>query len=505
MQTRLVLAVVAGLGLVVGGVRFAVEGSRTASSLRSIRDGSASERESAVRSLISRGVLFDGLQGGAPAATRLAAITTLKSMAANGTEPKAFDELVLLLKDPDTEGADSRTHPVRDAARTAISEVGAAYPKRIVDAAKDPDTNIRTHVREAMKKLAIPLRSEMAARLGDKDLRAPMGELLALAGPESVPLMLPWLAPDRLEINGKGDVVAAKVALIEALGRFKSVEAARAVLPFVKDSDPNVRRTSVTSLSNIAHPSTASALIGAARSSSTDGPARASAASALGAIAMDDTSAALADLLRDPDTFVATSAAVAMRRSGAVATPWVRRALQDPNPAVRRRAADAAGGLPDPWPAIDALGDPDPSVRAIAAHSLGDIAATVDSTTRSRTVATIVPFLVALLGEKDGNVATAAAEALGRMDMMAARALIPSLGATDTIAYHAANALKAMGKPVVPLVARAAGNRPTVRWAIVVLGEIGDPSARDIVRSLTDDPDPDIRFVAGAALAKLGR
>ncbi|MFM7323238.1 MAG: HEAT repeat domain-containing protein, partial [Armatimonadota bacterium] len=338
MQTRLILAVVAGVAVVGGGIRFAVEGARTASSLRQIRGVDAGTRTAAVRALMDRGVLFDALQGGAPPTIRLAAIATLKAMASSGAEPKAFDELVLMLKDPDTEATDSRTHPVRDAARTAISEVGGRYPARIVDAAKHPDTNIRTHVREAMKKLVVPLRTEMASRLGDKDLRQPMGELLAMAGNESVPLILPWLSPEKLKTNGDADVTPAKVALVEALGRFKSPVAARAILSFLDDPDPNVRRTAVAALSNIADLGTAPRLIAAARSSATDGPARASAATALGAIATDTTAAALADLLRDSDTFVASSAAAAMRRAGAVAAPWIRIALTDPDPSVRRRA-----------------------------------------------------------------------------------------------------------------------------------------------------------------------
>jgi len=499
MQTRTILAALAGLGLVVGGVRFSVEGARTGASLGELRSGSAAERVVAVQSLIARGVLFDALQGGAPPAIRLSAIATLKEMAAKGNAPQAFDELVLLLKDPDTEAADSRTHPVRDAARAAIAEVGAGYPKQIVDAAKNPDTNIRTQVREALKPLAGALKTEMAARLGDKDLRQPMGELLALSGQDSVALVLPWLSPEKLGGNGDADVVPAKIALAEALGRFKSPVAAKALLPFLDDSDPNVRRTAVAALSNIADPSTTAPLIAAARSRSTDGPARAAAAAALGAIATRETAAALSELLRDPDTFVAAAAATGMRRAGSVCQGEIVRALSDPDPTVRRLAADAAGGLADPAPAIDALGDGDAAVRATAARSIGDIAVAFPSV-RAKSIV----CLTALLGESDGNVSTTASEALGRLGTSAISALIPRLGDNDSIAHHAANALSAIGRPAVPALIQAVRSPRMERWAVVALGEIGDPAARATVAAMVGDSDPDTDFVARAALAKLG-
>ncbi|MFM7320580.1 MAG: HEAT repeat domain-containing protein, partial [Armatimonadota bacterium] len=172
----------------------------------------------------------------------------------------------------------------------------------------------------------------------------------------------------------------------------------------------------------------------------------------------------------------------------------------DPDP----RSGDGAGGLPDARPAIDALTDQSPEVRAVAAHSLGDIATTGNAATRRRSVDLVVQFLVESLRDSDGTVATAAAESLGRLGADAAPSIVPLLAAPDTVAYHAANALRAMGAPVLPLLIRAAGEASTARWATVVLGEIGDGSARDIVRARSEDPDPDIRYVAQAALAKLG-
>lgn len=497
MKTR--TGILIGLGVVtaLGTGNFVLNSIRTNAELRRISGSDAAERQTGVRALIERNVLFDALQGGAPPATRLNAISALKELARSGDNPGAFKELILLLKDPDTESADSKTHPVRDAARAALVEIGASYPDLILAAAKDPDTNIRVHSIEALKKIGAPLQEALAAQMGDAAVRVPFGEVLAIIGPSSIPLITPWLAPEKL----KETDVLSKLALIEALGRYKVADAAFPILRFENDPDPNVRRAVVTALANIGDPAGAPVLIRSATSAESDASARAAAAGALGGIASPQACAALSTLLQDNDTFVASAAMAGLRRASDKAESQIRGAASDPDPSVRARAAEASGGLTSPAVAMALLRDSDARVRSKAASSLADIVSRRKSANSSKEL----EALATALADPDGAVAAEASSGLARCGTGAVAVLIQALGGGDTSAYQASRALVAVGKgSVAPLIAKATTNDPESRWAAVTLGEIGDPAAADTLQKLESSSDPDTAYVAKAALAKLG-
>ncbi len=375
LNTRRIISIVLILLLVFGIGNFAINAFLTRSQLAMVAGKDAASQEEGIKRLMGRGVLFDALQGGAPPETRLSAIATLARMSEGGKNPDAFKQLLQMLKDPDTESAEKKTHPVRDAAKDAVASVGTSYSDILLDAAKDPDKNIQDQSRAALKKIGAPLQTQMAARLDDGGLRAPLGDILSSIGPDTIPLIAPYLGQEKLaKFQEKPDDLAkAKIQLIEILGKFKVPEAATPIIPFKDDVDPNVRRTVVTSLANIADPVGASVLIEALNNPETDASARAAAAGALGAIATPEADAAMMKALSDLDTSVATAAAAGLHRAGDKAKSSIAQALTNTDPAVRARTAEAAGGMRTPELAVKALKDPDVGVRLEAAAALGDI------------------------------------------------------------------------------------------------------------------------------------
>ena len=216
---RIVLYALAAL-LVVGVLNFVVRSIQIRTELGRIASANPAVQEQGVRNLMRHTALFDALQGGAPPKTRLNAIAALERIAAKGNEPEAFNQLLQMQKDPDTEAAEKKTHPVRDAATNAVAKVGTLYPERLLDAAKGQDKAIQDQSREALKKIGAPLKEAMAARLGDAKLRAPLGGILAGIGPETVSFITPYLRPDKLPPADKhDDLVKAKVELMEVMGK----------------------------------------------------------------------------------------------------------------------------------------------------------------------------------------------------------------------------------------------------------------------------------------------
>lgn len=377
MNTRkIILGALAAL-LVLGIGNFALNAIQTRSQLALIASTDPARQDEGVKSLMGRGVLFDALQGGAKPEVRMAAIDSLTRLAEGGKDDKAFDQLLQMLKDPDTESAEKKTHPVRDKAKDAVAKVGIAYPDKLLDACKNPDKNIQEQSRAALKQIGAPLKEKMATKLDDGGLRAPMGDILSSIKPESdvIPLITPYLTPEKLDkFKEKPDDLAnAKIQLIEILGKFKVPEAATPILPFKDDENPNVRRAVITALANIGDPVGAPVLIGSLNNLDTDPTARAASAVALGAIATPEANEAMLKALSDFDSAVAIAAAAGLRRAGDRAYPYVERALNSPDVAVRELAAEAAGGMRQPTLAVRAMADKEPSVRAEGAESLGDI------------------------------------------------------------------------------------------------------------------------------------
>lgn len=493
--------------LVLGIGNFAIGNIQTRGSLGKVSQG-GTQADAGVRELMARNVLFDALQGGAPPKTRLSAISSLTAMSKTGKDPAAFKQLLQMLKDPDTETIQEKTHPVRDAAKAAVASVGTLYPDLLLDAAKDADGGIRDQSREALKVIGAKMQTEMAARLGDSALRAPLGDILAGIGPATVGLVTPYLSAAELDkLKDKPDDLAtAKLQLIEIMGKYKVREAAEAVLPFEKDPNPNVQRAVLTSLANIADPVGEPVLRAALNNPETDASARAAAAVTLGAFGTTDANNAMVTALSDFDLAVADAAASGLARAGATNEATARiaitRALASPDPAVRARAAFATSGLTKTDLAAKAITDTDPGVRSAAATAIGEVL--VKANTTPRTTAEIAP-LVTALRDKDGAVAESAQRALINLGATAVPAVAALLAdKEDTTAYYAVRTLTAIGQPSYETVAETAqSGKPGARWAVVALGELGDIRAKPVLESLKSSSDPATAEAATDALAKI--
>lgn len=518
MTPRKVFGAILGLAVVWGIGNFAYQSVLTKSQLGKVASKDATSQTEGIELLMARNVLFDALQGGAPPETRLAAIATLQKMADAGKSKPAFEQLLQMCKDPDTESAEKKTHPVRDAARAAVAAVGLAYPERILDAAKDPDGNIRDGAREGLKKIGAPLKEQMAKRLSDSGLRGPIGEILASIGPETIPLIEPYLTDEKIK-----DDAAAKITLIETLGKFKVAEAATPILPFISDTDPNVRRAVITSLANIGDPAGAQVLIAALQSVETDASARAAAAGALGGIATPDANAAMLKALSDYDNFVAVAAAAGLRRAGDSATAQIALALSDSSPAVRALAAEAAGGQRTTGLALRALKDTDPNVRSKAAAALGDILFRATAIQKS---------LTALARATDDKTREAAVQELirngGEREAVASGA--PAAAKTNLIAYLTAKrdaekdekkkapwekrlAKLTSGSPLGllanptefgALVAALNDKEGAADNAVIALGRLGAPTVNALKAQLAAS-DETVAYYASKALIVVGR
>ncbi|MBB6052118.1 HEAT repeat domain-containing protein [Armatimonas rosea] len=501
-----------------GVINFGIQTYFTRSQLGLVASKDASSQEQGVTQLMGRKVLFDALQGGAPPETRLAAIVTLQKMSDGGKNKDAFEQLLQMCKDPDTESAEKKTHPVRDAARAAVAAVGATYAERLLDAAKDPDSNIRDGARDALKKIGAPLKEQMAKRLSDGGLRGPIGDILTSIGPDTIPLIVPYLTDEKIK-----DDAGAKITLIETLGKFKVAEAATPLLPFIDDKDPNVRRAVITSLANIGDPVGAPVLIQALSSPDTDASARAAAAGALGGIGTPEANAAMLKALSDYDTFVGVAAAAGLRRAGGSATTQLAQALTDPSPWVRSLAAEAAGGQRTATLATKALTDSDPAVRAKAAAALGDVLFRA---------AGIRQALAALASAADDKARDAAVTDLIRFGAEQETNAVgaPPAAKTSLIAYYTAkrdaekddkkkapwdkkiaalsapSLAPALAQPTefLPLITALSDKEGASEAAAIALGRLGTVAVEALKAKLGSGDDT-LAYYASKALATVGR
>ena len=196
----------------------------------------------------------------------------------------------------------------------------------------------------------------------------------------------------------------------------------------------------------------------------------------------------------------------------------------------RVRAAAAAAlsqaDPPDLGPLISLLGDRDRDARRAAAVALGKIhllpaSPPADETSVARgepesrgQIESMVESLIALLSDRDRDVRSAAAAALGRIgDRRAVDQLIAALADQDDEVTNAATtALGRIGdvRAVDPLVgilgdsADGVGRRSVRAQAADSLGRIGDPRAVEPLIAALGDNDLRVREHAAEALGRIG-
>jgi len=171
--------------------------------------------------------------------------------------------------------------------------------------------------------------------------------------------------------------------------------------------------------------------------------------------------------LADPAGTVRATALGALERLGALADDDLVTALGDPDPGVRRRACELAGGRPS-VPIVALLSDPDPMVVEMAAWGLGEQGAPAP-----------VPALAAL-SAVDG----------GHPEPLCREAAVAALGA--------------IGDPGgLPAVLAALDDKPAVRRrAAVALAAFEGPEVEAALRRCLDDRDWQVRQVAEDLLAE---
>jgi HEAT repeat protein len=174
----------------------------------------------------------------------------------------------------------------------------------------------------------------------------------------------------------------------------------------------------------------------------------------------------------DPDPRVRAAALGALARAGGRrrATAAWRIALADPEPAVRRRAADVAPGLGAPArPLLTLLGDDDVTVIEASAWAFGELGPTAVR-------AGAVPALAAVAETHD--------------DPLAREAAVAALGA--------------LGDPAgLPAVLAACRDKPAVRRrAVLALAPFDGPDVEQALRAALEDRDWQVRQAAEDLLAE---
>jgi HEAT repeat protein len=395
-----------------------------------------------------------------------------------------------------------------DVERAAVETLGAQAGKLGVSQAASALESIVKGARPSTRKAAIDALGRLAeakpalaaGALGrlvhDKvaDVRADaagaLGDVLAHGGKEAIAA---------LKAAGRDPDAATRRRAAGALGRAGKgplgAQAARALASFAGDVDPGVRAEAATAMGAL-------------------GPAGKEAGGALAQLVGDKDPTVRAAARRaareigpgavDLDKVLLTSFAggspadkieIATTAGAVGAAGAVRAALADPDPGVRRAAAQYAGGLGPANVAslVGALGDRDAAVRVAAVRGLvGAKAATA---------------LAQAAGSPDPDVRPAALEAIGEVGgPIAEKTLEAALAdGSERVRVAAVRGLRHMGKDAAGLLTRALGDssRDVREAAVAGLGVAWAELPTDqLVARIGDETDADVRYAAALALAR---
>lgn len=495
------------LVLIVVGV--AINHSRYVAGLVGmLAHGTPEQRKSAAAELI-KGEQFGDSITGEPVPVRVEAA---KSLAFLGTVD-AVKQAMPMLKDIDK--------PVRMQSIATLQQIGGATQANLTElmnGLKDGDINVRkgtlavltateggigprTNPDVVQAVLSIMKKEDAARGPGGDVLSSPLF-VRSGANARSVPALMAFL-------DEKDDGVKRGAA--DALGKIGDKSAVQKLIAVMHDPkiSLSVRRVVVAAIAVIAAPEGESALTEAVTNPNDDAEARAQAAAGLGKIASPSAIATLVRTLTDPDNQI---------RSAAIAS-LARAARSGPNDSLDPEGVTQltrAAGSPDHLVrlgAIQAL----LSVHAPAANAALIQALTQDHTeadVRSAAAAALgysgnraaVTPLIQSLNDPQGEVATAAVDALSAIGPDATAALIQQTRQGDITAYYAAQALGKQGRAALPALQQAASGAtsPAQRWTAVALGETHQPEARPTLEQLAKSADPNVSSAARQQLDRLG-
>ena len=257
------------------------------------------------------------------------------------------------------------------------------------------------------------------------------------------------------------------------------------ILSGLEDPHPGVRRLSAEILEQLGMPQAVDALLKAVGDD--DGEVR---AAALRALAATDASAALQPALaslEDPLPEVRCQAIRALPRGDIGQTgvlEKVRYLRDDPQPAVRARAAVAMALAGDPASATAILSslmaDPTPEARALAVRAVGEC---WDLEKVDR--AFFLPLISGGLADQSALVRGAAASALADPPVELVEALVRNLGDEDSAArQEAAVALGRAGETVLPAVLAALDDPHLKPGALLALENLSVTLPADVLRAV---------------------
>jgi HEAT repeat protein len=273
--------------------------------------------------------------------------------------------------------------------------------------------------------------------------------------------------------------------------------AAAALVGALKDKDATVQRTAGRALLEIGPPAGPALTAALLKDNRT---LRFAAACVLSQV--DPSSPAgvpvLIDALKEKPQRI--EAAAALVRIGPPALPGLTAALTDPNPAVRRDAADILRDLgpraKSAAPALaKALEDEDPHVRLAVVRALGAVGADAKE---------VVPALLACATEIDPQLRQALPEAPPTPKVLRYSATLGS-----RLRQEVTEALAKFGPAGVPVLAAALQHEPmtcraAAARALGQLGPLAKPASGALTAALTD-PVPQVRWEAARALVALGQ
>jgi len=518
-------------GLIVFGVvGVAIAHSRHIRSLVDDMAGTdAHAQEQAALELI-KGEQFIDTVTGEPVRTRVKAAESLEYVANDasikkGTEKDAPDyranainQALALLKDLDK--------PVRDRAILTLKHSGASSPANLaalVAGLKDGDNYVRKGTKAALTDTdGIGPKEDKAAGI---DVIQAIVDLMKKEaggrGPGGDVLASPLFKQNGSD-KKSGDLLVAQLAdkdggvrqgAADALGKLGYVPAIEPLKTAMHtDADPQVRRVAIGALALIADRACEDALIEALNDGSADNEARAQAATGLGRLASPRAISTLIKTLEDDDLKLRSAAGAALARAarpipGGKVDPAALAALIS---ALQGKSDDARGGAATALQTVSA-----PEANAALFAVLKDTAH--DSDARSAAAlalgfpgnAAAVDPLVQALHDPDGDVDTAARDALAAIGPAAIDKLVAVIQTDGAEAYYAEQALASQGAAALPALQRVAdgNNRTAQHWAAVALGSLsssGVQRARPLLVKLAKSTDDDVQYVANEQLHRLG-
>lgn len=401
-----------------------------------------------------------------------------------------------------------------------------AAASSMIEFLSDLDLSVRAEAAEALGRMGKPAADPLIAEAlnsPDKDVRSNATRALVAIGEGAIPEMIEAV---------KSGKPTQKVGAASALGQLATIRAVGSLIGALSAKEREVRLTARDSLVTLG-PAAVEALIEALENKSPF--TRRHAAEALGELGDAAAAEPLLARLQDEHRQVRLAAmyAVGKVKSPLGTLPLIDE-LGSPDREFREAAAVSLGQIADPRAVpvlVASLNDPVAAVKEAAAAALGRIqpqdpaplagiaAATASSDEGTRRAAvfalgqignpTSEPVLARRLApgaEPSAKVRRRAAAALGQIANPAGiPALIQAFSDEDWRVNYAAQAsLASLGQPAVaPLLAVLQGpGELRVRYARKALAEMAEPPVADLA-GLSRNPNPATRTVAALALAEL--